>query len=261
MPSNAFVQSVTRSLDILERVAGSEDGITLQELALALDVAPSTAHNLARTLVARGYLEKASRPTRYRLGYAVFALAQMQQRRRFLQQAAGIVQELAGEIAGATVTLVEARGPELHVVLRVSPELPGRLQQPEGMSMNAYISAHGLVYQAFWTEAERMAYRRRYPFDEFGAHVWQDMAHLEQAIAQVRDCGYAQPTQGTKDLFRIAVPVFSTMHTLAASLGVSLPLARIPLASQPAIRDAVIAAAQRMLPVDDPYPLQENHLC
>ena len=63
MKETGTVQSVTRGLEILERAAAAESGLTLAELAAALGVSRPTAFNLAKTLVVRGYLEKVSRFT------------------------------------------------------------------------------------------------------------------------------------------------------------------------------------------------------
>ena len=248
MASNDLVQSVIRGLDILEIIARADDGATLQGIAQALQVAPPTAHNIARTLVARGYLEKSSRPTRYRLGNAIFALVRLQEQRQFLQQAGGVVQLLAREMAGATVTLVEARGCELQVLLRASPELPGLLQRPDHRTMDAYLSAHGLVFQAFWTESERTLCRRRYPFDEFGAHAWRSLAQLDETVAEVRRRGYASPPSKTGDIFRVVAPIFTAAHTLIASLGMSLPSAKLSPDDRERIIDKVTTAARQLAP-------------
>jgi DNA-binding IclR family transcriptional regulator len=260
MTNSDLVQSVMRCLDILEIVASADEGVTLQELAQALAVASPTAHNLARTLLARGYLEKSSRPTRYRLGPAAFALVRSQSLRLYLQRAGDVMQRLALEIPGATVTLAEARGGEVQVVLRMSPELPGLLQRPEGMLLNAYVSAHALVFQAFWTETERAAYRRRYPFDEFGAHAWSSQEHFDRTIAEVRLRGYALPTSATGGLLRVAIPILSTSQTLAASLGISLPQSFVH-PQDPERLVAIVMAAARQVNPPIPSPTQENPLC
>lgn len=170
MPGDNLIQSVLRSLTLLECVAGSENGLTLQEMARALGVPPPTAHNLARTLLSRGYLEKVSHPVRYRLGAAVFELVQARGRRELARRAGEMLPQLAAAFPAATLTFTEIVGGEVLPALRMSPERPGFLQQGYGQPMGAYTSASALLFQAFATDLEREDYRRRYPFAEYGAH-------------------------------------------------------------------------------------------
>jgi DNA-binding IclR family transcriptional regulator len=69
-----LIQCVIRASDILRLVSRSADGLTLQRVANSLGLKSSTAHNLLRTLVAEGLLEKAPHPPRYVLGPGVASL-------------------------------------------------------------------------------------------------------------------------------------------------------------------------------------------
>ena len=172
MPGNALLQSVMRALDLLELAAQSEDGVTLQAMAQRLGVPAPTAHNLARTLAARGYLERRAHPTRYRLGAAPGELLQAQAQRRLVRRAREALRLLQASFPAVTLTLSEVVGCAVTPVLRMSPERAGVLQQGYGQPFCAYTSASGLLYQAYATEAERRAYRERHPFAEYGAHCW-----------------------------------------------------------------------------------------
>ena len=121
-----LVQSVLRSLDILEMVARSETGMTLQDIAAAPGVSSPTTHNLARTLVARGYIEKSSRPVRYHLGSACLELIQAHMPRELLQQATEAVRELWATFPNANVIFAQPIGSEVVTVVRVGPDRPGR---------------------------------------------------------------------------------------------------------------------------------------
>lgn len=75
MPHSDLVQSVTRAVAILELVAGSPASMSLKEICEALGLKVSTAHNIVRTLIAKGLLAGSARPVRYMLGPAVGRLA------------------------------------------------------------------------------------------------------------------------------------------------------------------------------------------
>lgn len=65
------VQSVHRALDVLEAVTRSGP-LGVNQIAQAVDLSPSTAHGLIRTLTVRGYLSRV--PTGYAVGPAALGL-------------------------------------------------------------------------------------------------------------------------------------------------------------------------------------------
>ena len=72
MPSRPH-RTVDRVVEILETVALSPRGVTLAELAAALDAAKSSVQELTNGLLARGYLIEEER--RFHLGPGPFVLA------------------------------------------------------------------------------------------------------------------------------------------------------------------------------------------
>ena len=70
------VQSVERSLDILECLAGDENGIGILELSHRVSLHPSTVHRLLSTLFSRGYVRQDRRNGCYSLGARTLTLAQ-----------------------------------------------------------------------------------------------------------------------------------------------------------------------------------------
>ena len=53
------VQSLTRGLTLLEKLAESEGGITLTEISSRAELPPSTAHRLLNTLADMGFVTQA----------------------------------------------------------------------------------------------------------------------------------------------------------------------------------------------------------
>ena len=252
MANRNIVQSLTRGLEILEHVAHSDNGLTLQDLSRVLGLKPPTVHNLARTLMAKHYLEKRPQPTRYILGPAVHDVTARHGQRQFRQEAAEVVRGLAVRLPSATITLTEVSGGEVATTLRVDPARPTVLEQPQHRFMPAYASASALVFQALWSQEQRSAYRHQYPFDEYGAATWGTEARLEEFLADVRRVGYAVLPAGNSDKFRVAAPVFSAQHELVATLGG----ARFGPAADPAATDAgivehVVAAARGLSEVGE----------
>jgi DNA-binding IclR family transcriptional regulator len=227
LPRSKLVQSVVRATEILEQVASSEDGLTLQQLSDRVGLKSTTCHNLARTLMARGFLEQATRPTRYRLGGKVISLVDQYRNRPLHQRAAQVMSELFEEHSSARLVWAEPVGTDILLTLRIGPERPGVLEHPQHSVMPSYSSAAGIVFQAFWPHESRYSHRQRYPFSEYGVHTWHEEQKLETFLDQVRLQGYAMPPVGQSGLHRLAVPVFSATRELVAALGMALPVGKV----------------------------------
>ncbi len=245
-----LVQSLTRGLELLELIAGADEGLSLGHLAGELGVKPPTAHNLLRTLMARGYVEKTERPVRYRLGPALPQLVAQRSRRAWVDRAAETVARLYAALGGATVTVAEYGGGEVSLVLRMSPETGGTLERPAGRHMHAYGSASSLVFQAFLCTEDRQQFRQRYPFWEFGAQLWKTSEAFELELERIRRQGYASPPPGGAGTFLAAAPAFDEDGHIMASVGVSWRADAQDVDKQACLSGVLRAAAELSAPAD-----------
>ena len=222
MSRSKHIQSVERALAILEQVAHTPGGMPLRDLAAALELGVTTVHNLAATLVNRGYLMKTPAPKRYALGSAARVLAGADRQQESLKRLEAAVRWLAGRWQQATITAVYPLGHEITTGLRMSPEQRGVMQRPAHLVMSPYTSASALVFEAFWTDDERAAFERQYPFAENGKGFWGQIKSLDRFLAKIRREGRAVLDLGDGRI-RIAVPVFDSTRVIRAVLGAALP--------------------------------------
>lgn len=208
---------------ILEQVARSDDGLTLQELSIRLGIKPTTIHNLLRTLISKGFAEKVPHPVRYRVGPAVGELVALRDRNSLLRRVPAVLTDLFNEFKDASVVFSQATGGDIQKVMRIGPERPGVLERP-GVSMHPYGTASALLFQSLWPEEERVAYRRRYPFWEYGAYTWGEERRFEACIAETRRNGYAALRLEKAGLFTAAVPVTGARGEVKAVVGATLPI-------------------------------------
>lgn len=221
MPAANLIQSVSRAIDILETVAESAGGLRLTEVARRVHLKPNTAHNLLKTLVARGYVEKIDGPA-YRVGGAALGLAKAGSTQRLLEQAERVMREVRCAYPDAILTLAERIGGDIVVRLRMSPDRPGVLQRPQGVTFQPYASASGLALLAFLPDDEALQVRERYPFYEFGAHLWKTLDELRGFLVAVREAGYAVPPFPDQVAFPVASPVRDPNGNVFATFGASL---------------------------------------
>ncbi len=247
MPGNQHVQSVTRALEILEVVNSSPRALSLAEIADQVGLKHTTTHNLVRTLAHRGYLAKETQPVRFRSGPAVADLIQGYCRDSLLERGAPALRRFTQRFPQASPILCQYLHGDIVVRLRMQPERPGVLERPLNAAMHPYGTACGILVQAFLPDEDRAAFRRRHPFWEHGAHLWQTADAFEEVLAAVRGRGVAAPWRGgEKPLLPAAAPVLRPNGELIAVFGASLPGDRIPAAEEEAFIEAVCATADRL---------------
>ncbi|MFW6457178.1 MAG: IclR family transcriptional regulator [Planctomycetota bacterium] len=243
MTSGSLVQSVQRAMDILEAVARAQNGrgIELQELVRKVGLKKTTAYNLARTLVARDYLQQDDR-SRYRLGPAVTELARFYHDQSVEQRAREPMQNLSTKFPNAKIVLGELVGKDIRVQLRISPDRPHVLQRPVDQTFSPYANAIGLLYMASVPPETRELLESRAPFDEFAAHLWGTRDKFNAYLEKVRQQNYAVVPFRQDETLRIACPVRNN-NTMVAALGVSLPAGQ---ATEEKVHEALQAAVNRV---------------
>jgi len=219
MARSDLVQALERGLKILELASVSADGLTIAQMVSALGVKQPAAHNLARTLVAHGYLVRRHAPIRYALGPAAVALAQRRGRQDWQARAEAVVRELARQQPEATVILAEWRAGDLPVFLRLHPSHPGHVERNPATRLSPYTSACTLCFQAFAPAPEVSEFRQRYPFGESDAGKWSGHDALDRFLKEVRQAGVLELCDDR--LERVAVPVWSAEGRVTAILGAS----------------------------------------
>jgi IclR family acetate operon transcriptional repressor len=218
----ALVQSVARSLAIIETLAGAND-LGLVEIAARTDLRPSTAHRLLGTLVARGYAVR-SASGRYRLGHMLAELAgaagQRTERLRALARPhLAIVQRETGETANLSVLVA----PDSVYIDQVDGNRAMRMLARIGAAVPAHASAAGKAMLAFAPPGSLHE-----PLAALTANTITSLAALEGELEDVRVRGYAvDDEEHEPGVGCVAAPVFDHRRGALAALSISAPIQRI----------------------------------
>lgn len=251
MPGSSLVQSLLRGIDIVELLSQSGEGLSLRDIASAMRLKAPTAHNLVRTLQARGFVDRQSDPVRYRVGARVAMLGNLSSRRALHDRAAGELRHLASSFPQAIVTLAERAGSQMIVTLRIDPAHPGMLQRPQGLALNLYATASGLVCQAWAAADDLAAMRMASPFWETGAPLWKDTERLDAFLSDVRAKGCASGEFKGEGVFKVGAPVFGRGGDLDGVLGSAIPAAALEAPRRRELIDSLVAAARRISAPDE----------
>lgn len=246
MSRNQLVQSLSRGLFILDQIARSDDGLTLQDLSRNVGLKPTTAHNLVRTLISHGFLEKTPRPVRYRVGTSLDDLAGLRRKKLILRRVPVALRMLCDSLDRATVVFAQIVGGDILKSMRINAERPAVIEYPQGVSQHPYVSASALLIQSLWSEEERVAYRDRYPFLEYGAHVWGTQERFDEQMEAVRRNGYAVVDIDKGGVFKVAAPVTGPDGQVLAAIGANIPLERASGPQRRRLVEEVLKAAANL---------------
>jgi len=211
----ATVQALERGIDLLELVAHASSGLTLNELAHKLRVAPPTAFALASTLIGKGLLKKTGRPVSYFPGERLADL----QPQRTKEPNLNSFLEVREKIGAESLLLTKAIDGDALIKMRINVQRSSVVEIPDRLVPSPYGFASSLCILAFLSGEERDLYRRRYPFTMYGPPMWESERHLEEFLQSTAELGYCHPTLGHPP--RIAIPIWGKGNTLWGSLGAS----------------------------------------
>ncbi|GAA2114898.1 DNA-binding transcriptional repressor XynR [Kitasatospora saccharophila] len=218
-PSGA--QAVHRALGLLNCFHDNGPDLSASELARRTGLSVSTAHRLARTLVATGFLDQDERTARYRLGPAVAELGQLTFHQRGLHLAGPELDRLAAR-TGATADLAIRSGP--HAVILVG----GSVLPSTGLGLRRplHSTALGKVLLAWPSPADPPLDG---PLDAYTPHTLTDPAALDAELARTRERGYAlNDGESAPGVRTLAVPVLDRTPSARFALAVRATPARLP---------------------------------
>ncbi len=246
--SRRSVGSVARAIALLDALADSEAGLGVNELARRIEVNASTASRLLATLLEAGLVTRVDGGP-YRLGLRLLALSD-----RVLAQLD--VRELARPLlaalvaqTGETATLSVPGQLEAITVDFVPSSSSVVSMAWVGRPSVSHATAVGKVMLAFAGVGGRMG-GVRFPQGElprFTERTITEPAALAAELAAVRERGYGEAVgEREPDLTAIAAPVLARGGELAAIIGLQGPSARLPAATRRALREPLLAAAERL---------------
>src|SRR5579872_3518927 len=239
--------SIRRGVEVLLSLAEEETlaagGLGVTRIAELLGREKSQVSRSLKALSEYGLVERNADST-YRLGWRLYALAQIAGERRLLEVAAPLMRRIAVTL-GERVHLSVAQGTDSLTVLTESP----------GRSVEA-VGWVGRVTPAYCTSAGRALLLDTAPADverlfaavEFVAHgpnTVRTLGELLERMEQARAQGYVVVDEEfTADLIGVAVPIRGAKDRIVASLNVSAPRFRFLGRVEAAAAELASAAAE-----------------
>ncbi|MFC0041776.1 IclR family transcriptional regulator [Actinomadura rayongensis] len=193
-------QAVRRALTILHCFRDNGPALGASDLGRRLDLPTSTAHRLARTLVASGFLEQDPATSRFRLGPSIVELGQLSFHQRGLHRAVPELTQLA-RVTSTTVDLALRGGNEVLILVGDSV----RREAGIGLRRPLHSTALGKVLLA-WSPDPDLAGLG--PLPALTDRTIVDPSELKSELDLVRDQGYAvNDGESAAGVRTLAVPI------------------------------------------------------
>ncbi|MGP6158988.1 MAG: IclR family transcriptional regulator [Vulcanimicrobiaceae bacterium] len=221
------VQSVDRTLDVLESLASRRGATGISELAQLVGLHVSTVHRLLATLVDRGYVRQDPESSRYHLGSRIFMLASAADLHLDLRLVARPYLERLMRNSGETANLVTISEREVVYLDQVASMHLVKMFTAPGMRAPLYCTATGKLMLAYkpapFIESVLTAPMKRYT-----AKTIVSRTALENELTVIRKNGFAVDDEEMEEGVRcLAVPIFDRRRQCVGALSVSGPTTRL----------------------------------
>ena len=245
MRSNGLVQSISRSLDIIEHICQSPDGMGVTQLASQLGLAKTTTHRILRALLERGYVYQDPWSGAYGPGTKMLELAGVLRGSMAPQQKIGpLVRDLkrrSGEHA-----YFAAIAPDRQCIVVCNEESAAGKDVLVGSSLGKRFPLHAdparIAYIGQLSDYERRAVMRN-----LGEQLnRREVTRIEKSFTQPQDDFYVSSDSMGQGITSIATVAKDHSGYAVGILGVLVPSFRINESTAAELGSTVAEAAGRI---------------
>ncbi len=216
--------TIARTILVLRAVAQTQQEPTMKELADTINLPMSTMHRLLDLLMQEGMVERDDTTRTFRPGLEFYRLGALVANRMPLQEVARPFLEGAAREAGESsyLGLLDARALKLLFVMGVESGQILDYRIPLNVPYALSYGASGLAALAWLgdEEIERVIV-------EEGADDKRDDESVRQALAEIREQGYAHTTgQRIPGAVGTFAPIFDGRDRIVGTLGYTVPESR-----------------------------------
>lgn len=185
------VQSLTRGLQLLQRLGENEGGAMLTDLAQTVGLPNSTTHRLLTTLEAMGFARQTPDLGLWQVGVEAFRVGNAFLRSRdIVEQARPHLYRLMEE-AGETANLALLHEGRAMMVYQVECHEMMRMIVRIGSAVPMHASGVGKAMLAAMSEEEVKAVLHRHGLNRYTSHTVDSPARLAEEITAARSRGFA----------------------------------------------------------------------
>ncbi len=224
------VQSVDRTLSILEAMADEGRPMTLSEISNKLSLNISTVHRLLKTLINRDFACQDINTGKYQLGTKTFRIGNAALYSLDIRTVARPYLKKAAEICGETVNMAILDSGYVLYIDQVESKKMVKMVASLGRRAPAHCNAVGKVLLAGLGEHELERFFKTIKLDKYTDKTITAPLKLRQELKEIRKKGYAYDLEEMETGIRcVAAPVRNFQGEVFAAIGISAPKIRISM--------------------------------
>lgn len=239
-----MLQTIEKASEVLALFNREHPEWGVREVAEALGLAKSSAHDLLTSLEQVGLLSK-NDDGRYRLGWRLVTLSEtLLATTELRREARPILEELADQYR-ETIHLAALDDTKVVYVDKLEGKQAVRVELTSlGTRLYAHCSALGKVLLAYQPEENVKRIVKIEGLPRFTPNTITEAGELERALAKIRKQGYAiDQEEILPDLCCIGAPIYNHTGQVIAAVSMSIPAYRFQR-SQAEFRKAVLRTAK-----------------
>lgn len=216
-------RTVERTFSILQLIAGSENGITLQEIADEMEIAKSSAFVIVHSLLELNYIKRAeNNDKKYCLGIEAFKLGS-----KYLHDV-GLVKQCAQYLPALADRYVKTsfvavlNGCDVVYLYRYAAQNAQLATCAIGSTKPAHATALGKAILAFLPKGKQLSVVNEIRFEPYTPHTIMSKEVLLQELHEVKQRGYATERGELTDLtFCYGAPIFDYSGNVIAAISLA----------------------------------------
>jgi DNA-binding IclR family transcriptional regulator len=219
MRKKYLAPSVKKAFDILKLISSSREGMGLNEIARALNIAKSTAHGITSVLEDVGAVTRDTSTKRYELGLTLFELGRQAYSQIDLREIAKPVMEELMEKVQETVFLGSLTGDRKSILVLEVVECRHdfKITFSVGSTLPIFAAAPGKVLLSFMDKDEVLQIIEKKGLPTYTDNSITDPEIFLKEIKDVKTKGYATDYEEYMSGVRaVAAPVYGEKNRIAA---------------------------------------------
>ena len=218
-----IISSAQKCLQILSYMATVNEELSINELAMSLDLNKSTMHHYLATLVGQKYLLQNPENKKYRIGPEAFRVGESYLRKDLpYQDIDGLLKDLHEEIGFDVYFYIRSGEKATCVLLRGSARsLYGRSATGIGATVPMHASSAGKLFLAYMPEEERERIINKTGLKAYTKKTITDPDLLSKELTEIRLLGYAVNDCEHGEEVCISVPVFGFGDKIVGAVSVA----------------------------------------
>lgn len=241
------VQSVERTLDIVEALSANRTGIGVTELSKALNLHKSTVHRLLTTLMVRKYVEQDSESGKYRLSVKLFELGNaVLSKLNMRSHALPFLRELRERCRETVQLSIVDQNEVLYIDVLESPEKIG-VKAQIGERAPLYCTAPGKAWLAGLPDERLYEVVRGMEFKPRTAATLSNFDAIKEQIAGIKESGVSRDMgEYSDDLRGVGAAIKNYRGRVIACISIAIPASRFNEASFQDLAKAIKETADKI---------------